>query len=277
MALKADAKEKIKKFGLDVDKLIAAIKDDNEVDVEIPEMEVMKKEDLEARDNNKIAEGKKLGEKEGESKGKELAAKAFRKKFALEDTVGNDVDKVVEAVNTKLATGDEGLKKQIELLQKDKETLQSEKTTLETKAKQATFDSQLISFFPANRTADLKDSERLTLAKMDLTFEEVDGKPVVKRNGEIIRDKTTQNPLPVNQVITDYFTERKWIGAQGNEGGRGGGDKNPGAGGTAGVKKYTEFEEKWKAENPGKTELSLEFQDALTKHSKEHSDFNMNE
>lgn len=277
MALKTDAIEKIKKFGLDVDKLIAAIKDDNEVDIEIPEMEVMKAEDLIARDSNKIAEGKKLGEKEGEAKGKELAAKAFRKKFALEDAVGNDIDKVVEAVNTKLATGDEGLKKQIELLQKDKELLQNEKTSLETKANQAVFDSQLISFFPANRTADLKDSERLALAKMDLTFEQVDGKYVAKRNGEIVRDKNTQNPLPINQVITDCFSERKWVGSQGGEGGRGGGDNPLNGGGTKGVKKYSEFEEKWKAENPDKNELSIEFQEALGKHAKEHVDFNMNE
>ncbi len=275
MALKTDTKEKLKKFAIDVDKLIAAIKDDNEVDFEVPEMEVMKKEDLEARDNNKISEGKKLGEKEGESKGKELAAKAFRKKFALEDSVGNDIDKVVEAVNTKLATGDEGLKQQISLLQKDKETLQSEKAALENKAKQAAFDSQLISTFPANRVTDLKDSERLALLKMDLTFEEVDGKSVVKRNGEILRDKTTQNPLSISQVVSEYFSERKWV-AQAATGGRGGNDNTMGAG-LSGVKKYSDFSEKWKAENPDKNELSLEFQDALMKHAKETPDFNMNE
>lgn len=269
--LKQAAKDAIKAMGFDVDKLIEGIKADAEVDVVIPEGTLIKTADLEARDVNKMAEGKRLGETEGEKKGRELAAKALKKKFALADDVPADIDKVVEAVHTQVGKGDVGLKEQIALLQKDKETLATEKTQLQLQAKASSFDSTLISSFPANRAADLTDAERLVLLKSALTFEEVEGKQVVKKNGEILRDKTTQNPIPASQAITDYFTERKWIAPAG-PGGRGGGD-NPAGGGGAGMKSLTKFTEKWKAENPSGNPISPEFDAALATHAKDIPDF----
>lgn len=274
MALKQEVKDALKNtYGLDVDKLIDAVKAEAEVDFPIEkEVTVLKNTDLATRDQNKIDEGKKEGEKTGETKGRELASKAFKKKFSLEDSVPNDPDKVVEAVNAKLNKGDAALQEQVAALIKDKEKLVEEKTQLQTAAQQAAFDSQLIGMFPASRSADLKDSERLALLKMDLTFETVDGRTVVKRNGQILQDKNTHAALPLNQVISDYFTERKWH-AKNSAGGRGGEDNPPGGGGTAGVKKASEFQEKWKAENPGKNLISPEFHDALSKHAKEIPDF----
>ena len=48
--------------------------------------------------------------------GRNSAAKAFKKKFNLAENVPADIDKVVEAVNTTLAKGDESLKEHISLL-----------------------------------------------------------------------------------------------------------------------------------------------------------------
>jgi hypothetical protein len=272
--LKAATKEAIKALGLDPDKLIEAVKAEAEVDYTVPtDVTVIKTSDLETRDNNNKALGKTEGEATGEKKGKELAAKAFKKKFNLAETVPADIDKVVEAVNTTLAKGDEGLKEQVSLLLKDKDTLASQLQQEQAKSKAASFDAELISQFPAGRTADLTDQERLTLVKGALQIEEVEGKKVVKKNGEVLRDKTTQNPLPVNQAIADYFTERKWIGQQAGPGGRGG-ENNPPPG-TAGVKKYSEFKDKWVAENPGKNELSDEFIGAVNKQAKDVPDFDM--
>jgi hypothetical protein len=272
--LKVATKEAIKALGLDPDKLIEAVKADAEVDYEVPaDVTVIRNTDLETRDNNNKALGKTEGETTGEKKGKELAAKAFKKKFNLPDTVPADIDKVVDEVNKTLAKGDEGLKEQVSLLQKDKDTLTTQLQQEQANAKAASFDSQIISQFPAGRTADLTDAERLTLVKSALKIEEVDGKTVVKKNGEILRDKTTQNPLPVNQAITDYFTERKWIG-QAGPGGRGGGDNPPG--GASGIKKESEFQQKWIAENPGKNVISDDYVNSLNKHAKETPDFDMN-
>jgi|GEM_PF-1671167 len=275
MALKQVDKEKLKStYGLDVEKLIAVIKDENEVDYAVPDGSFFKPEDLEARDTNKIAEGKKAGETIGETKGKELASKAFKKKFALADDVSNDIDKVVEAVNTKINKGDTGLQEQIGLLQKDKERLEGEVAAERTKLKQHSFDTDLISHFPASRTADLNDKERLSILKGILAFEEDNGKQVVKRNGEILRDKNTQNPITPQQAIADYFTERKWTGGQqASSGGRGGENNAGAAGGGSGIKKRSEFVNKWLTENPGKNDISPECQSALEAHAKDIPDF----
>lgn len=275
MALKAADKQKMKDlYGFDVDKLIEAITKTEEVDYAVPtDITVIKTTDLEIRDNNNKTSGKTEGETAGEKKGKELAAKAFRKKFNLDDTVGNEVDKVVEAVNTKLNKGDVGLQEQITLLQADKLRLESEKGELEKKTTAAMFDSELISYFPANRTADLNDQERLTLIKMNLQFEELDGKKVVKKGGEVQRDGATQNPLLPKDVIGKFFTEKKWTSEAGGAGGRGGGDNTGGAGGGAGIKSRSKYLEKWIAENPGKDQNGPEAVEAIGKHAKDIPDF----
>lgn len=278
MPLKATAKDKLKStFNIDVDKLIAAITAADEQDFEIPaDITVLKNTDLEARDNNNKATGKTEGITEGEKKGKELAAKAFKKKFNLAETIPNDPDKVVEAVNETLGKGDAGLKEQVSLLQKDKETLLATNAQLETKAKQAGFDAELISYFPSGRSGELNDKERLALVKMNLEFGEENGATVVKKNGEVQRDKATRAPLAVKDVISSLFTEKKWVpeAGSGGAGGRGGGDTPGGAGGAAGVKTMTGFKQKWVAENPGKDENGPEFQDAVAKHTKDVPDFN---
>lgn len=277
MALKATAKEKLKTtFGIDVDKLVTAITATDEQDFEIPaDVTVIKNTDLTTRDNNNKEAGKLEGKTEGEKHGKELAAKALKRKLSLADTVPNEIDKVIEAANEQLGKGDAGLKEQIALLQKDKETLEKEKTELSGKAKAAAFDAELISYFPTNRSADLTDRQRLLLIKDELIFEDENGKPVVKRNGEIQRDKANQNPLAVKDVINTLFTDKKWVGENNaGAGGRGGGDNPAGGGGAAGVKTMSGYKQKWVAENPGKDENGPEFQDAVAKHTKDIPDFN---
>lgn len=279
MAITTADKEKIKAFGIDPEKLIEAIKAETEVTIEIPaDITVLKTTDLEVRDANKVTEGKKLGETEGEKKGKELAAKAFKRKLALPDTVPNDIDKVLEAANEQLSKGDAGLKEQVNLLLKDKETLQAQVQAEQTKAKQSNFDAELISYFPAGRDSSLSDAERLALVKMNLQFEEAEGKVVVKKNGVIVQHKDTHAPLAPKDVVAELFTEKKWVAAKGpgDGGGRGGGD-NGGGTGLAGIKKLSQFTEKWVAENPGKNDVSPEFQAALDSHTKDMTDFNFYE
>lgn len=278
MAITQADKDKLKALGLDPEKLIEAAKAEAEVAIEVPtDVTVIKTADLQTRDANNIETGKKTGETEGEKKGRELAAKAFKKKFNLDEKLPNDPDKIVEAVNETLNKGDVALKQQVDLLMKDKETLLNEKQQLQLSAKAAQQEARLISLFPAKRGTDLKDSERLTLLKMDLQIEEVDGKEVVKRNGEILKDPNTHAPIPVDKAIGDYFTERKWIAAGTGGGGRGSDDKPPTGGGGDGIKSMTKFTEKWKAENPGANEVSPEFDAALSKHVKEVPDFNFYE
>jgi len=278
MALKQDAKDKLKTiFKLDVDKLIAAAIAADEVDLELPaDVTVLTAADLATRDENMKTVGKKEGESIGETKGKEIAVKKIAKKMALDEAaIGSDIDKLEAAAQAKFKAGDAGLQEQVNALLADKERLTGEVTQEKTKAELAIFDQTLISMFPAGRTADLKDSERLLLLKNDLQFETIDGKRVAKRGGVIVADPNTHAPLPIDQVLTSVFTERKWIGGAGGDGGRGGGNSGGGTG-TGGIKKLSGFTEKWIAENPGKNEISPEFDTALQTHMKANTDFDLN-
>jgi hypothetical protein len=276
--LKTEIKDKLKSiFKMDVDKLIAAITATEEVDFELPaEVTLLTNADLSARDENKIREGKAQGETIGETKGREIAVKKMAKKMGLDEiAIGNDIDKLEAAAQTKFKAGDAGLQAQVDGLLKDKETLSAEITTERTKAQQATFDATLISMFPANRTSDLKDNERLMLLKNELQFETVDGKTVVKRNGQLMQDAATHAPLAIDKVLSTVFTDRKWVGAASNEGGRGGSNSATGSG-TGGIKKLSAYSEKWIAENPGKNAVSPEFDAALATHVKANTDFDYN-
>lgn len=273
MSLKKETSDKIKSFGFDVDKLIAAIKDDAEVDYVVPDIQALSATDLEARDNNTKAEGKREGVAEGKAAGLEIAGKALAKKFNLPTTVDTKkLDTVIEAVTAVQATGDDGLKEQIKLLQKDKEDLTGRVEAVGKEKDAIAFDTSLIGMFPANRDASLTDTERLMLTKGVLQFETVDGKQVVKKNGEVLRNATTKDPLPVKDAIEAFFTERKWVGAAG-DGGRGGG--NSGAGG-AGIKNYTAATEAWKKDNPNGNIISPECTAFVGKIAKETTDFDWN-
>lgn len=272
MPIAQATKDKLKKLGLDPDKLEAAAKDEKAVEVDIPEGQLFTAEQLQTRDANNKAEGKKEGEKEGETKGKELAAKAIKKKFGIESET-KDIDKVAEEIEAKAKLGDPGLKAQVDSLLKEKETLTGRLTQAEEKAQQLAFDTELIGMFPANRGADLTDTERLALVKMNLQFEKTDNGTIVKRNGAIVQDEATKAPLPVNKVIETYFTEKKWV-SEGGPGGRGGGDTPPSGGGGKPMT-YSQAEAEWKKANPGKEPIGVEFTDYLGNAAKEPG-FDMN-
>lgn len=275
MALKAADKEKLKTiFKLDVENLIAAVTAADEVDLTLPaDVEILTKAELETRDNNIRITSKKEGEVEGEKKGKELAGKLIKKKLNLPETIPNDAEKIADAATEMFNKGDAGLKEQIALLTKDKEVLENKVIDTEKKASAAIFDTNLISYFPPDRTKDLADSERLALIKMNLSFEPGDnGTTVVKKDGAILRDAKTQNPILPKDAIAALFTERNWIAKGSGDGGRGGGD-NPGAGGAAGIKKASAFQEKFVVENPGVDRNGPEYTAALAKHAKDIPDF----
>jgi hypothetical protein len=285
MALKKEVIEKIKSYGFDVDKLIEAIKADAETDYPVPEFVAISQKDLEARDANKVEEGKKLGSKDGEKDAIKTLQKELSKKLGF-DLKGERVGDIAQEIQSKLnATENEKLQElttQNNLLKQDKETLLREKTDAEKRAQTAMFDSELITHFPSTRSTKNSDAEYLALLKMNLQFETVDGKTIVKRNGEVVRDKNSQNPLAPKDVISTLFAEKDWVtkaeggtGGSGASGGRGGGDSTAagGAGSGSGIKKYSGFVDQWKKDNPEGNTMSPQFTDALSKHAKDIPDF----
>jgi hypothetical protein len=267
MALKKEAIDKLSAYGIDVTKLTEAIKADGEVDFTIPDAHVFTEAELTSRDNSKLEEGKKEGQKIGETIGKELAAKEMKKHFGVEFE-GKDLAKLVETVKTQLAKGDDGLKEQIKLLQKAVEEKDLALTEAATKAEAAIFDATLLSELPSNRSALFNDQEYLTVLKANLQFD----KEGVKKNGQLVRDSKTQNPIERKQAISDFFSERKWVSeVQGGAAGRGAGNQQ----GNTLAKKRSEVEKEWVSSNPGKTPMSPEFMDHLSKVAKEVEGFDM--
>lgn len=276
--LKKETSDKIKGYGFDVDKLVAAIKDEKEVDYTVPEFEALTTDQLATRDAGKIAEGKTTGETE--------ARKTFVKEVGTRlgfTPKGERIGDLVTDLQAKInATGDEKVKTlqdQVGLLTKDKETLTGQLESEKKTASQARFESELVGHLPTGRGKLLRDDERILMLTRDITFEEVDGKRVAKRNGEILKDPKTHAPLPVPEVVKLYAGERGWDketeGGAGGAGGRGGKNDAGNGGGAGGLKKFSQVKDQWKADNPDKNVNSPEFTDHLNKIAKETKDFDM--
>jgi hypothetical protein len=261
MALTKEQSAQLAALGFDVEKLTAAIKAPGEVAIEIPAGSLFTEDVLTSRDatmrEEGLKEGKTLGFKEGKDKGLEIAGSAILKKFNLDPLKVNakDPDRVTEAIHNAAATGDAGLQEQIKLLQQEIDKYSRELTEKERAYEVAKFDSTLITNLPLKRNGKLmSDEEFLLTLKSNLQFENNDGVMVVKKGNEILRHPTTKAPLPMKDAIEAYFNDRKWIESEQAvpiNGGRGGGDK-PLDGTAAGVRTASQFEAKWKAENPGK-------------------------
>lgn len=276
MALKKEAAVKLKTLGLDVDKLIAAILAETEQDYEIPEVIVLTPDQAAARDANMKEEGKK----EAEPSVKTTLIKELGKKLNIEiksDRIG-DVVKEIEAFANK--NSDEKvtlLQQQVQALTQDKTTLTQTLEQEKTKAEQAAFDAELISYFPANRGEDLTDADRLSIIKSNLQFEKVDGKKIVKKAGVIILDDATKAPKEPKDVLTEFFKEKpSLLGTikTSAQGGRGAGDNFGGGGGAAGIKTMSQAKEQWLKDNPGGNLVSHEFTSYAAKLAETHTDFN---
>jgi len=278
MALKKETIDLIKGYGFDVDKLIAAVKDEKEIDYEVPKFNALTDDQLTTRDATKVEEGKKAAEPE------------LRKTFVQEvgkrlgfTPKGERIGDLVTDLQTKInATGDDKVKQlqdQVTLLTKDKEDLTTSLAGEKKNAENARFESDLITHLPAGRDGKkLRDDERVMMLTRDITFELVDGRRVAKRNGEVVRDAKTQAPLPIGDVVKLYAAERGWdkeaAGGAGGSGGRGGGNDGGGGGGGA-IKKFSQAQESWLKENPGGNVVSPEFTAYVNKLAKDDPTFDM--
>lgn len=260
---------------LDEASLVAAMTSTDEVEVSIPEVSVFTAEEITKRDESV----KSAGYKEGKGAAVEMLVKEYREKLDLKFE-GKDPEKLVEAIREKtLADAKVEPNKKIEelngviaKLQDNVKTFEAEKQTLVSQINASKTDSKLLSLFPANRNPLLKDEEYLNMIKNEYTFAEEDGKTVVKKSGEIVRDSKTQTPLEPKDVITGYFTERKWTdeGVEGRQGRGGAGDT-----GKPGIHlKLSQLASDW--EKSGKSTQGVEFQSAVEAARQANPNFDMN-
>ena len=276
MALTKIDSDKIKALGIDIDKLIAAIKAPGEVPVDVPDGKFFSEETLKTRDDVIRDEAKKESAKEafkeGKDKGLEIQGQILLKKFGIDTTniKAIDPDKVAEAIHGATAKGDSGLQEQVKLLIAERDKVKEDFTAKEKELALKTFDNNLLSSMPVKRNTKLfNDSEFLLTVKSNLEFEEKDGKTLVKERGkDFIRNPDTQAPLTLNEGLDAYFQKRGWIASENQppEGGRGAGDN---LGGTPkGIRSASQFEAEWIKNNPGKTYGQPESVNALKEAAK---------
>jgi hypothetical protein len=271
MALPKAVIEKLAKLAkLTPDELTKAINDEKEVDIAIDDkLAVFTEDELTARDTNNQTIGKKLGESEGETKGKELAVKAIKTKIGITDTT-KEVDKVADLIQAKIGN-DTALQDQIKLLQKDVSAKEQEVLTYKQQAEAASVDTELLSYLPQNRSKVFQTSEHLLLVKTNLEFTQEGVKD--KTTGEILRDPTTKNALDKKTAIETFYTKRAGLleTQQQQQGGRGGTD----TGGNGKAKNLGELRRQWQKDNPGVDPLHESFQMVVRKELKDNPDLVM--
>ncbi|MCD6012889.1 MAG: hypothetical protein K0Q79_2751 [Flavipsychrobacter sp.] len=250
--IKAEHKEKLKKLGIDVDAIIAAHNDTAEKDITVPDGTILTDEQLTARDDVKVKEGEKAGEK----KAIEIAKTELKKHAGLDISADRwgDVGKEIKAAIN--ATGDTkltALQEQNAALLADKTALETAKAQAETALKQGMFEVNILGKLPAN-SLGLSPKETFELAKIrGYQAEQTETGVVWKKNGEVMKDPTTHAPLTEDKAIAAIWTAEKWTPTvTPPSGGRGGAQKPSGGNSAAGLMSKSAVEAEWEANNPGK-------------------------
>lgn len=265
--LKQEDKDKLKSLSFNVEEIETAVKSETETAIVIPVGTFMDEASLSARDANKISEGKTLGISEGKVAGFEIANKAIIEKFSLKDVKKSDEPtKIVEALHSQVAKGDTGLQERIDLLLKNQSEFETKIQTLEGEKKSIERSTTLLGMLPKNRTSVLSDSEYLSL--LNSNIEEIDGKMAIKLNGEVLRNKATQDLLPLNEGIAKVFESRKWLDNEATPG-RGGNNSQQQV--IAGIKTLSGFNEAYIKAHEGEQNplLSDEYRQAVVIAAKE--------
>lgn len=222
---------------------------------------------------NKMTENLK---NDGIKIGKELNIKDLKEKAGIEFE-GKNPDKFIEEFKAHVmkeagTSVDEKVKSRDKTIDELKQALVKEKTEKDHAIQQKSQiekDTDLLKHLPKNRDDRFSDQQYLTLLKSELEFTEEEGKRVVKKNGEVLKDDQF-NPLPYEAAISGVFTASKWIKAdegagdgKGDMGGRGGGNKGGGGNMTfVSMKEFTEHLEKQNI-HPGSQQASQLLQEAM--------------
>jgi hypothetical protein len=274
--LKKEALEKLAKLSkIEVSILEAAIKATEEQDIAISELNVFTVDELATRDSN----AKKTGYNEGKVAGLEIAVKEQKEKLGI-DVEGKTLDVLIDAYGKKILIDAkvEPNAKVAELttsLKKVQDNLAAEieaKKQLEGTISSIKTENTLISMFPDNVSDILSKNEILGIVKAKYEFVNEDGKLVVKENGQIVKDATTQNAIDPKDVIKSYLTERKLVvDGDPNRQGRGAGG-DAGKGGA--ILKLSELEKQFK--DADKSLQGAEFNAALESAMKANPSFDLN-
>lgn len=200
-------------LGLKEGTLKDAIASEEAVKLEVPKgkivdpdtHQILSNEDFEARINNVKAENKTAG--------LEIAIKEKRGELGYEFE-GKTLDNLLKAHGDKVLSdaGTEPDKKILEL-EADKATLQGKSVTLQDKIDelllsntqkdaQRQIETNILSGIPDNLT--LSKEQVMTLFLADYSVENDNGKQIVKKGGETLKNESTLDPLVLGDVLKSY-------------------------------------------------------------------------
>lgn len=228
---------KIKFNGIELD-VPKEVLDKEEYEIKKDDIVIFNKPDFDIRLKNESDSAYVRGKIAGE----EMNTKAIRDKFGVEID-GKDFDKITEAIKLKILKEaniepDKAIKEKesiIEQLRANMAKIEAEKVAITTqfteKEKKMRLDSMLFTAIPDKAVSDSlskNDIGALFRANgFDIT--ENDGKVVAVKNGEVIKNPTTLEPLPFNDVVAKFVTDKKLITIDGRGAGDGTGKDTPGS------------------------------------------------
>lgn len=246
-------KDAAKKLGFDIDAIVAAAADAKEVDIAVPEGEILTAAQLATRDGVKIEEGKKLALPEAEQKAFDTVVTMVKNHTGIE-LKGKRIGDVVKEIKTVLETSTDDKAKALQerntLLLADKATLTSERDAAKMELKTGQFEMNILSKLPANNMG-LSAKESFEVLKLrGYAAESTDAGVIWKKNGVELKDPTTHAPLDGDKAIAHIWSEQNLapVAAKAN-GGRGAQQKP--LVGASGISNKTQAIAAWEEQNPG--------------------------
>jgi len=216
MALSKEAIEKLEStLKLEAGTISAAMENEEETGIEIPELVVRSKEEEDKYLDNLKTEYKKVGLEIGIKDAKSELGLDFEGK-SISDFATALQNKAIEEKKAELGEPNkkiEELSKNLETLQttikaKDDEIL-SIKAQATQKEEQSTLNQHLMAAIPDNVTLPKSDVAVLFKNNYSLGFDD-NKKPVLKKDGEILKNDILE-PLQIKDVVNTFVTERKFL------------------------------------------------------------------
>lgn len=203
--------------------------------------------------------------KDARKEGIEIAVKKHREEFGFE---GRSLDKLIDAVKTK--TLEEAKIEPTEQLKKVNQTLQEKEAALNNALNkvgqietdfnsyknQTVLNRKLESFIPDNTILPKEDMKLILKTKLNFDIDENGNMIALDNAGNVIKDKTTANPIEAKEVVSGFFKDNQnYLKAV--TGGNGGSD----SGNSSGKKSIDDFIEEQK--EAGNSPNSPGFNEAL--------------
>lgn len=222
--LKQETIDAFAKFaGIDPQDLVDKIKSEGEEDIPLREVQVFTNDELDTRIKNE----KSTSYNEGKDAGVEMTVKSKKGELGLEFE-GKDINDLLGAYEAKIKSEVGKPNEKIAELENDivsinkNHALEIEKwedkySDVHGRYTTSVINNELMSIMPENVTISKKDF--MTLFNSEYNVVKEDGKTIVKKNGETLKDGKTAEPLSLKEVLINYGTEKKYINGQGGRGG----------------------------------------------------------